>query len=67
MVPDIACECIRDVGYKQDTFHYATCEITNFLYEQSAYIAQGVIAERGDHSVGDQGIMLALPPKRQGL
>ncbi|MDA7430029.1 methionine adenosyltransferase [Primorskyibacter aestuariivivens] len=56
-IPDIARECIRDIGYEQDKFHWQTCEITNLLHEQSAHIAQGVTGERGDEGAGDQGIM----------
>lgn len=50
-------ECIKDIGYEQDKFHWKTCEITNLLHEQSAHIAQGVTGERGDEGAGDQGIM----------
>ena len=56
-IPDIARDCIRDIGYEQDKFHWETCEITNLLHEQSAHIAQGVTGERGDEGAGDQGIM----------
>ncbi|MHA6346228.1 methionine adenosyltransferase [Roseivivax sp. CAU 1761] len=56
-IPEIARACIRDIGYEQDKFHHATCEITNLLHEQSAHIAQGVTGERGDEGAGDQGIM----------
>ncbi|MFZ5962031.1 methionine adenosyltransferase [Thalassococcus sp. BH17M4-6] len=56
-IPDIARECIKDIGYEQDKFHWNTCEITNLLHEQSAHIAQGVTGERGDEGAGDQGIM----------
>ncbi|SIT12372.1 methionine adenosyltransferase [Roseivivax lentus] len=56
-IPDIARDCIRDIGYEQDKFHWNTCEITNLLHEQSAHIAQGVTGERGDEGAGDQGIM----------
>ena len=54
----IARECIKDIGYEQDKFHHATCEVTNLLHEQSAHIAQGV-DESGskDEGAGDQGIM----------
>ena len=57
-VDEIARACIRDIGYEQDKFHHATCEITNLLHEQSAHIAQGVNA-RADKAegAGDQGIM----------
>ena len=54
----IARDCIRDIGYEQDKFHHATCEVTNLLHEQSAHIAQGVDAGTGkDEGAGDQGIM----------
>ncbi|MFK7938723.1 MAG: methionine adenosyltransferase [Roseovarius sp.] len=53
----IARDCIKDIGYTQDKFHWETCEITNLLHEQSAHIAQGVTGERGDEGAGDQGIM----------
>ncbi|KKL72166.1 hypothetical protein LCGC14_2087620 [marine sediment metagenome] len=57
-VEDIARDCIRDIGYEQDKFHHATCEITNLLHPQSAHIAQGVdAASDKDEGAGDQGIM----------
>ncbi len=57
-IPDIARACIRDIGYEQDKFHHATCEVTNLLHEQSAHIAQGVTgAGNRDEGAGDQGIM----------
>ncbi|MEX0281157.1 MAG: methionine adenosyltransferase [Arenibacterium sp.] len=60
-IEGIARECIRDIGYEQDKFHYATCEITNLLHEQSAHIAQGVdAAENKDEGAGDQGIMFGF-------
>lgn len=60
-IEGIARECIRDIGYEQEKFHYATCEITNLLHEQSAHIAQGVdAAENKDEGAGDQGIMFGF-------
>ncbi|WP_147125753.1 methionine adenosyltransferase [Shimia ponticola] len=57
-IEDIARACIKDIGYEQDEFHHATCEVTNLLHEQSAHIAQGVNAgEDKDEGAGDQGIM----------
>lgn len=57
-IPDIARACIKDIGYEQEKFHHATCEITNLLHEQSAHIAQGVNASSTkDEGAGDQGIM----------
>ena len=57
-IPDIARDCIRDIGYEQDKFHWNTCHVLNFLHEQSAHIAQGVNASNDkEEGAGDQGIM----------
>ncbi|MEP2641116.1 methionine adenosyltransferase [Roseobacter sp.] len=60
-IEDIARACIKDIGYEQDKFHHATCEVTNLLHEQSAHIAQGVDAgDNKDEGAGDQGIMFGF-------
>jgi S-adenosylmethionine synthetase len=60
-IDTIARDCIRDIGYEQDKFHWNTCEITNLLHEQSAHIAQGVnAAGNKDEGAGDQGIMFGF-------
>ncbi|WP_099826265.1 methionine adenosyltransferase [Oceaniglobus indicus] len=60
-IEDITRACIKDIGYEQDKFHHATCEITNLLHSQSAHIAQGVNAREGkDEGAGDQGIMFGF-------
>jgi S-adenosylmethionine synthetase len=57
-ISQIARDCIRDIGYEQDKFHWNTCHVLNFLHEQSAHIAQGVDArDNKDEGAGDQGIM----------
>ena len=57
-IDQIARDCIQDIGYEQDKFHWKTCEVTNLLHEQSAHIAQGVDASGDkDEGAGDQGIM----------
>jgi len=57
-VDQIARDCIKDIGYEQDQFHWKTVEVTNLLHGQSAHIAQGVDAAEGkDEGAGDQGIM----------
>ena len=57
-IDQIARDCIQDIGYEQDKFHWKTCEVTNLLHEQSAHIAQGVDASGNkDEGAGDQGIM----------
>ncbi|MBD3766143.1 MAG: methionine adenosyltransferase [Rhodobacterales bacterium] len=52
-VTEIARNCIREIGYEQEKFHWNTCHVLNFLHEQSAHIAQGVDRD----GAGDQGIM----------
>ncbi len=60
-IEEIARACIKDIGYEQDKFHYATCEVTNLLHEQSAHIAQGVDAAADkEEGAGDQGIMFGF-------
>jgi len=56
-ISEIARDCIKDIGYEQDQFHWNTCRVLNFLHEQSANISQGVTGEQGDEGAGDQGIM----------
>ncbi|MGE4324977.1 MAG: methionine adenosyltransferase [Pseudodonghicola sp.] len=57
-IGQIARDCIKDIGYEQEKFHWNTCHVLNFLHEQSAHIAQGVnAAENKDEGAGDQGIM----------
>ncbi|TCP41442.1 methionine adenosyltransferase [Rhodovulum marinum] len=55
-IGEIARDCIRDIGYEQDKFHWNTCHVLNFLHEQSAHIAQGVDRD----GAGDQGIMFGF-------
>src|SRR6056297_309161 len=55
-IPQIARDCIRDIGYEQEHFHWNTCHVLNFLHEQSAHIAQGVDRD----GAGDQGIMFGF-------
>jgi S-adenosylmethionine synthetase len=57
-VDQIVRDCVKDIGYEQDKFHWNTLEVTNLLHEQSAHIAQGVdSAADKDEGAGDQGIM----------
>ena len=49
---------IRDIGYEQDGFHWATADVAVHLHSQSTDIAQGVdSAGNKDEGAGDQGIM----------
>ncbi|AWB50196.1 methionine adenosyltransferase [Gemmobacter aquarius] len=52
-VEAIVRDCVRDIGYEQDKFHWNTLKVHNLLHEQSAHIAQGVDRD----GAGDQGIM----------
>ena len=57
-VEDIARECVRDIGYEQEGFHWQNMTVSNFLHAQSAHIAQGVDASGSkEEGAGDQGIM----------
>ena len=63
-VEEIARDCIKDIGYEQDKFHHATCNVLNLLHEQSAHIAQGVdAASDKEEGAGDQGIMFGYAVK----
>ena len=52
-VEDIVRECVRDIGYEQEKFHWKNLSFQNLLHPQSAHIAQGVDRD----GAGDQGIM----------
>ncbi len=52
-VDGIVRDCVRDIGYEQDHFHWRDIEVQNYLHKQSAHIAQGVDRD----GAGDQGIM----------
>ena len=50
--------CIKDIGYEQDGFHWKNVSIDTFLHSQSSDIAMGVDASGNkDEGAGDQGIM----------
>jgi S-adenosylmethionine synthetase len=52
-VESIVRNCVKDVGYEQDGFHWKHLKVQNYLHAQSAHIAQGV----DNAGAGDQGIM----------
>ncbi len=57
-VEEIARDCVRDIGYAQEGFHWDRIEVQNYLHEQSGDIARGVDAARDKaEGAGDQGIM----------
>ena len=52
-VDELVRDCIRDIGYEQDGFHWEKVQIENLLHQQSPNIAMGV----DKNGAGDQGIM----------
>ena len=51
-------DCIKDIGYEQEGFHWKNVSIDTFLHSQSADIAMGVDASGNkDEGAGDQGVM----------
>jgi S-adenosylmethionine synthetase len=60
-IEQIVRDCVRDIGYEQEKFHWQTLEVSNLLHEQSAHIAQGVNSSSvKDEGAGDQGIMFGF-------
>src|SRR6187402_1323230 len=52
---------VKEIGYEQEGFHWATLDFANHLHGQSAHIAQGVDASGNkDEGAGDQGIMFGF-------
>lgn len=50
--------CIKNIGYEQEKFHWNKIDIENLLIQQSPDIAVGVDAKEGkEEGAGDQGIM----------
>ncbi len=55
---ETARQCIKDIGYEQDGFHWKNSTVDIYLHQQSGDIAQGVdAAGNKDEGAGDQGIM----------
>ena len=55
---DVARECVHQIGYEQDGFHWARAHVEIHIHAQSADIAMGVdAAGNKDEGAGDQGIM----------
>ena len=53
--------CIKEIGYEQEKFHWNKIQVENLLIGQSADIAVGVDAREGkEEGAGDQGIMFGF-------
>ena len=58
VIETIARHAVRDIGYKQEEFHWEKIKVDIRLHAQSADIAVGVDSAEGkDEGAGDQGIM----------
>jgi len=55
-IDGIVRDCVKDIGYEQDKFHWNTLKVLNLLHPQSAHISQGVDKD----GAGDQGIMFGF-------
>ena len=61
LIEKIARDCVKDIGYEQDGFHWETAKVQVYLHGQSADIAVGVdSAGNKDEGAGDQGIMFGF-------
>lgn len=57
-IEDIVRNCIKEIGYDQENFHWEKVEILNRIHGQSRDIAQGVDSNINKQiGAGDQGIM----------
>ena len=55
---DLVRNCIREIGYEDENFHWEKIEIIDKIHGQSEDIAQGVVeTENKNQGAGDQGIM----------
>ncbi len=61
LIEKIARDCVKDIGYEQEGFHWESAKVQVYLHGQSADIAQGVdSAGNKDEGAGDQGIMFGF-------
>jgi S-adenosylmethionine synthetase len=57
-IEQVARDCVKDIGYEQEGFHWEKAAVEIYLHAQSADIAMGVdAAGNKDEGAGDQGIM----------
>ena len=57
-IEDLVRNCIREIGYEDENFHWEKVEVLDKIHGQSADIARGVVeSENKTQGAGDQGIM----------
>jgi S-adenosylmethionine synthetase len=57
-IAEVARQCVKNIGYEQEGFHWRDAEVQCYVHGQSSDIAQGVdAAGNKDEGAGDQGIM----------
>jgi S-adenosylmethionine synthetase len=58
VMEEIARNCVKEIGYEQDGFHWKNMDVEVLVHAQSVDIAQGVdAAGNKDEGAGDQGMM----------
>ncbi len=58
LIEAVARDCIKEIGYEQELFHWNKVSVENLMIQQSPDIAVGVDSKEGkEEGAGDQGIM----------
>jgi len=61
MMEEVARAAVRDIGYRQEGFHWEKMAVDVYVHQQSEDIAMGVDAgDNKDEGAGDQGIMFGF-------
>lgn len=61
MMEEVARAAVRDIGYRQEGFHWEKMAVDVYVHQQSEDIAMGVdAADNKDEGAGDQGIMFGF-------
>jgi len=61
LLEEVARAAVREIGYRQEGFHWEKMDVDVYVHQQSADIAAGVdAAGNKDEGAGDQGIMFGF-------